>query len=105
MKKTKSIKVTEFVAILDAIREGRARAFTAVNVALIETYAAIGSILSRKVRDGGWSMKQFHELWAGREKISPLVRELSWSNHMDVSRVDPLIATSQIRLPSDRDGI
>jgi predicted nuclease of restriction endonuclease-like (RecB) superfamily len=110
MKKTKSAQPTEFVVILDVIHEGRARAFTAVNVALIETYAAIGSILSRKVQDGGWGkgvireladwisqqtpdlkgfsasnlwrMMQFHYLWTGREKLAPLVRELSWSCHM-----------------------
>lgn len=123
MKKTKSAKPTEFVAILDVIHEGRARAFTAVNVALIETYAAIGAILSRKVQDGGWGkgvireladwlarqspdlkgfsaqnlwrMKQFHEAWAGREKLSPLVRELSWSNHM--------VLIGQCKTPEEQD--
>ena len=110
MKKQQSTQAAEFVAILDVIHEGRARAFTAVNVALIETYAAIGGILSRKVREEKWGkgvireladwlvryspdlkgfsasnlwrMKQFHELWTGRRKLAPLVRELSWSCHM-----------------------
>ncbi len=108
--KAEKAQAKEFQGILEVIQNGRARAFTAVNIALIETYAAIGYILSRKVREGGWGkgvvreladwlqrkspdlkgysasnlwrMKQFHETWEGREKLAPLVRELSWSCHM-----------------------
>ncbi len=48
----------EFKEILGIIRSGRSRAFEAVNVALIETYWAVGEQLSRKVSDSdggrGW---------------------------------------------------
>jgi len=29
-----------------------------------------------------WRMKQFYELYKGNEKLSPLVREISWTNNI-----------------------
>ena len=29
-----------------------------------------------------WRMKQFYETYKDKEKLSPLVRELSWSNNL-----------------------
>jgi hypothetical protein len=43
----------EFAEILLIIHSGRANAFEAVNVALIDTYWAVGEYLSVKGR-GGW---------------------------------------------------
>jgi hypothetical protein len=44
----------EFTQILGIIQAGRAKAFEAVNVALIETYWSIGEQLSRKVTEADW---------------------------------------------------
>jgi len=100
----------EFKEILGVIRSGRLRAFEAVNVALIETYWAVGEQLSRKVSDSGWGkgvvaelaswlaaetpdlkgfsasnlwrMKQFYETYSPLPKLATLLRELSWSKHL-----------------------
>jgi predicted nuclease of restriction endonuclease-like (RecB) superfamily len=97
----------DFSEILKLIQNGRSRALSAINVALIDTYWAVGSYLSRKVANAGWGkgvvkelaqwlcqkapgikgsqnlwrMKQFFETYNGNEKLSALLRELSWTNH------------------------
>ncbi|MCX6579596.1 MAG: PDDEXK nuclease domain-containing protein [Candidatus Aminicenantes bacterium] len=91
------------------IQTGRSHAYSAINVALIDTYWAVGSYLSSKVAHAGWGkgvvnelaqwlawkapdikgfsaqnlwrMKQFFELYNGNEKLSALLRELSWTNN------------------------
>ncbi len=103
-------RAAEFVEILGIIHSGRAKAFEAVNVALIETYWAIGEQLSQKVSDAGWGkgvvaelatwlaaeapdlrgfspsnlwrMKQFYETYSPLPKLATLLRELSWSKHL-----------------------
>ena len=79
-------------------------------MALIDTYWAVGSYLSRKVANAGWGksvveelaqwlawkapdvkgfsasnlwrMMQFYNTYAGDEKLATLLRELSWSKHL-----------------------
>jgi predicted nuclease of restriction endonuclease-like (RecB) superfamily len=103
-------RAAEFMEILGIIHSGRSKAFEAVNVALIETYWAIGEQLSRKVSDAGWGkgvvtelanwlaaeapdlkgfspsnlwrMKQFYETYSLLPKLATLLRELSWSKHL-----------------------
>jgi len=103
-------RAAEFMEILGIIHSGRSKAFEAVNVALIETYWAIGEQLSRKVSDAGWGkgvvtelanwlaaeapdlkgfspsnlwrMKQFYETYSPLPKLATLLRELSWSKHL-----------------------
>jgi hypothetical protein len=55
-------RAAEFMEILGIIHSGRLKAFEAVNVALIETYWAIGAQLSRKVSDAGWGKGVVTEL-------------------------------------------
>jgi predicted nuclease of restriction endonuclease-like (RecB) superfamily len=97
----------EVIAIIDNARES---AFRAVNRELINMYWDIGEYVSRRVSDGGWGksvvkefsdfiqkryvgikgfsaaniwrMKQFYEIYCGNEKLSPLVREISWTNNV-----------------------
>lgn len=97
----------EVIAIIDNARES---AFRAVNRELINMYWDIGEYVSRRVSDGGWGksvvkefsdfiqsryvgikgfspqniwrMKQFYETYNGNEKLSPLVREISWTNNV-----------------------
>lgn len=101
---------SEFQEILTIIKTGRSRAFQAVNLALIETYWAVGGYLSRKVAESGWGkgvireladwllvnaqdvkgfsasnlwrMMQLYDTYAGDERLAPLVRELSWSKNL-----------------------
>jgi predicted nuclease of restriction endonuclease-like (RecB) superfamily len=109
---TKAIKQHsyEFQEILTIIKTGRSRAFQAANLALIETYWAVGGYLSRKVAESGWGkgvireladwllvnapdvkgfsasnlwrMMQLYDTYAGNERLAPLVRELSWSKNL-----------------------
>lgn len=99
-----------FDEIITIIDNARTRAMRAVNAELINMYWEIGSYISEKVgRDGWgkntvsefsdflqnyypsskgfspqniWRMKQFYETYRGKEKLSPLVREVSWSNNL-----------------------
>lgn len=59
----------EFVQILGIIQAGRAKAFEAVNVALIETYWAVGEQLSLRVAGADWGKGVVKELaaWLGTE--------------------------------------
>jgi predicted nuclease of restriction endonuclease-like (RecB) superfamily len=103
-------RAAEFTEILGIIHAGRSKAFEAVNVALIDTYWAIGEQLSTKVADAGWGkgvvtelatwlgvqapelkgfsasnlwrMKQFYETYLALPKLATLLRELSWSKHL-----------------------
>ena len=87
-----------------------ARALKAVNAELINMYWEIGAYVSQKVKDGGWGksivadfseflqnhyptfkgfspqniwrMKQFYETYHENEKLSPLVREISWTSNL-----------------------
>jgi len=101
---------SEFSEVLGIIRAGRAKAYKAVNVALIDTYWAVGEHLSRKVVEAGWGkgvvrelsdwllakapdlkgfsasnlwrMKQFYEAYTGSPKLAPLVRVLPWAHNL-----------------------
>jgi predicted nuclease of restriction endonuclease-like (RecB) superfamily len=104
-----TIPAKDFSEILQLIQLGQIRAFHAVNVALIDTYWQVGKYLSHKMADGGWGkgvvkelalwlaetapelkgfsaqnlwrMKQFYEAYHNNEKLSILLRELSWTHH------------------------
>ncbi len=99
----------DFQEILHLIQEGRSRAFQAVNIAMIETYWAVGALLSRKVVEAGWGkgvvkelpqwlarqapdlkgfsaqnlwrMKQFHETYRDDPKLLAVLRVLPWTHH------------------------
>jgi predicted nuclease of restriction endonuclease-like (RecB) superfamily len=113
----------EFAEILRIIHAGRAKAFEAVNVALIDTYWAVGAHLARKVSAAGWGrgivqelatwlaaqvpdlkgfsssnlwrMKQFYEVYQNDENLAPLVRQLSWTHN--------LIILGQSKQPEERE--
>jgi len=102
--------VQAFTEVVGIIREARRKAFHAVNTTLIDLYWQVGEYLSLKVNDAGWGqavvrqladyiretdqnskgfsaqnlwrMKQFYETYGEQEKLSPLVRELPWSNNL-----------------------
>ena len=97
----------EITAIIDRSRE---RMFRSVNKELIDMYWEIGKYISEKVKvekwgksiveefstyiqsqfkgikgfsaQNMWRMKQFYETYANNEKLSPLVREIGWTNNL-----------------------
>ena len=99
----------DFSDVLQHIQQSRQKIFAQINTALIELYWHIGQIISYKVNSQGWGkkvvtdlaqyiaqqdpelkgfsdknlwrMKQFFETYQGNEKLSPLVRELSWTHN------------------------
>ena len=101
---------TDFEAIISIIEKSRERAFQAINQELINMYWEISAFLSNKVKTENWGksivmvfskyiqshfkgikgfshqnlwrMKQFFETYNGNEKLSPLVREISWTNNV-----------------------
>lgn len=100
---------TDFIRVLEIIHNGKNQAIQAVNVALIDTYWHVGHYLFNKVSDAGWGkgvvkelaqwlacqpfelkgfsaqnlwrMKQFYEIYHENEKLSALLRVLSWTHH------------------------
>ncbi len=100
-----------FPPVLSLIQQAKLRALSTVNQQLLELYWQIGEYLSRKVAEQGWGqnvvqqlaawlatqepnlrgfsaqnlwrMKQFFETYQGDEKLSPLLRVLSWIHNSD----------------------
>jgi len=101
-----------FDEVISIIENARESAFRAVNRELINMYRDIGEYVSRRVSDGGWGksvvkdfsdyiqnryvgikgfspqniwrMKQFYETYAGNEKLSAVLRELNWTNNLQI---------------------
>lgn len=101
---------TDFKHIIGLISNAQNKAFKAVNKELVLLYWEIGSFVSGKVDSGAWGegvvvklaghikshypnlkgftkrglyrMKQFYETYHKTEKVSTLVTQLSWSNHL-----------------------
>ena len=100
----------DFDEVLRMIEDARARAFIAVNTELIDLYWRIGEHIARKISVDGWGegivenlaaylhhrkpgmtgfsarnlwrMRQFFETYRDSPKLSPLVRELSWTHNL-----------------------
>ena len=96
--------------IIAIIERSKMRALKAVNAEMIEMYWQIGKYISEKADKDGWGkgvvqefanmlkqeypsaggfsaqniwrMKQFYETYRDNEKLSPLVREITWSNNL-----------------------
>jgi len=101
-----------FGEILTIIEKAKSRAFAAVNRELIDMYWQIGGYVSKQIREGTWGngivndiskhilisnpnvvgfspqniwrMKQFYEAYENNTILSPLVRELSWTNNVAI---------------------
>ena len=100
----------DFDSIIAIIEKSKMRAIRAVNREMIEMHWQIGQYLNEKCENDGWGkntvqvfadylkrtypsasgfsaqnlwrMKQFYETYRDNEKLSPLVREISWSNNL-----------------------
>ncbi|PZM77295.1 MAG: DUF1016 domain-containing protein [Candidatus Margulisiibacteriota bacterium] len=101
---------THFDEIILMIRESRSRALRNVNTELIDLYWRIGEYISKKIAEEVWGKsivenlaeyilkqepdikgfssqnlwrtRQFFETYKENPKLSPLVREISWTNNM-----------------------
>ena len=99
----------DFTPILEHIKTSKQKIYATINSSLIELYWNIGQTISQKVQNASWGkgvvkelatfiaqtepelkgfsdknlwrMKQFYETYSGDEKLSPLVRELTWTNN------------------------
>lgn len=100
----------EFFEVVQIIQKARCNALKNVNSELINLYWQIGEYISRKVESAAWGlgvvdrlaeylqrtqpdlkgfnrrglyrMKQFYETYRGNEKVSALLTQLSWTNHL-----------------------
>ena len=101
-----------FDELLRQIMLTRQTVFAQVNTALIDLYWLVGKAISQKVQSEAWGkgvvtelarhitlhapeikgfsdknlwrMKQFYETYEGDEKLSPAVRELSWTHNLTI---------------------
>ncbi len=109
-KKISKNNTEDFGEILTIIEKARENTFRAVNRELISMYWDIGKYISEKVKINGWGksvvsdfadyvqnqyvgikgfssqniwrMKQFYETYSEDEKLSALLREISWTNNL-----------------------
>lgn len=100
----------DFDEVLRLIDAARGRAVAAVNKELIDLYWSIGEYISRKIAADGWGkgtvetlaeyirrrqpnargfsvqnlwrMRQFYETYCDQAKLSPLLRELTWTHNL-----------------------
>ncbi len=99
----------DFHDLLNLIQQSRQKVFVQINTALIDLYWQIGKSISHKVETQAWGqgvvselaryiaqnasdlkgfsdknlwrMKQFYETYKANEKLSALLRELSWTHN------------------------
>lgn len=105
-------KQKQFNDIVLLIKQAQGKAVKAVNKELIELYWSIGQYISAKIESSAWGdsivkelaeylsrteptlkgfsdknlwrMKQFYETYRDSAKLSPLVREISWTNNLAI---------------------
>lgn len=105
-----NLATTNFEEIIHLINSSKQKAYEQVNTILIELYWNIGQYISTKTIKENWGksivkeladyiqiqeptingfsdknlwrMKQFYETYHKNEKLSPLVRELTWTNNL-----------------------
>ena len=112
VKMSDIIKRESYLEIVDIIKSAKERAYRKVNEELILMYQEIGKYISEKTqnasygdsyvqglanffekefpelkgfnRRGLYRMKQFYELYKDDEKVSTVLTQLSWSNHLKI---------------------
>lgn len=112
-----------FAEIAAMIQAARGQALAAVNTTLVDLYWGIGEYIAAKLETAAWGegvveslarylakrypgrqgytrrnlfrMRQFYVTYRGDKKVSPLVRQLSWTNN--------LIILSQTKRPEERE--
>lgn len=110
MSNKRPLQYNEFDEILTIIHSSQAKALASVNRELMAMYWEIGKFVSDKTATDGWGkstvsalasylqsnvpastgfserniwrMKQFYETYKSKEKLSPLVAEIPWTNNL-----------------------
>jgi predicted nuclease of restriction endonuclease-like (RecB) superfamily len=113
----------DFSEIAQLSQTARQRAYQAVNTALIELYWQVGEYISHKIAQAEWGdgtvkqlaiwlkthqpslrgfsrpnlfrMRQFYETYRDDQKVSAVLRQLTWTNH--------LLILSQTKRPEERE--
>ena len=108
----KNIRQNDFRHIVDLIAQAQNRAYQAVNKELVNLYWEVGKYVSEKVEKGKWGdgivkqlseyilsqfpnlkgftkrelyrMKQFYETYNGFAKVSAVLTQLNWTNHLTI---------------------
>ena len=103
-------QTTIFNEILTLIHSAKQKAYAQVNSTLVELYWSIGEYISTKTTKENWGksvvkelaeyikaqepnlsgftarnlwrMKQFYEIYNGNEKVTALLTQLTWTNHL-----------------------
>src|SRR5687767_12442344 len=103
---------SDFSNIFQMIKEAKETTWRQVNTSLISLYWNIGEYISNKVSSDGWGqsivedlsqfilsqdkgaqgfsarnlwrMKQFYEAYKSNKKLSTVLTEISWSNHLHI---------------------
>lgn len=103
---------TEFAAVHKLILHSQEKTAKQINQALIELYWSIGKYIAMKVNEDNWGsstvknlsiyleaqqptrkgfsarniwrMKKFYETYQGIEKVSTLLTQITWSNHLHI---------------------
>ena len=98
--------------VIGLIKQSQAKVVQAINTTLIELYWSIGEYITQKIAKDGWGkgsvealakhirrnqpnsrgfsaqnlwrMRQFYETYSDQPKLSPLVRELSWTHNLAI---------------------
>ena len=102
----------QFTQVAELIQKARYNALKSVNYELVNLYWEVGEYISKKVESAEWGkgivqnlavylkqnmpglngfshqnmwrMKQFYEAYKDQPKLSPLVRELTWTNNLHI---------------------
>jgi len=100
----------QFNQVLSQIQQAKHKAYQQINTTLVELYWSIGKYISEQVANKAWGkgvvenlasfiknhepnlqgftarnlwrMKQFYETYKDKEKLSPLVTQISWTNNL-----------------------
>ena len=109
MKLTRSVE-HQFAEVVNMIRAARYAAIKSVNTELVKLYWSVGKYISHKIESAEWGegvvdcladhiqssrsdfkgftrrglyrMKQFYETYRHNKIVSPLVTQISWTNHL-----------------------
>jgi len=101
---------SQFSQVLSQIQQAKHKAYQQINTTLVELYWNIGEYISEQVTSKAWGksvvedlaafiknqepnlqgftarnlwrMKQFYETYNDKEKLSPLVTQISWTNNL-----------------------
>jgi len=102
----------DFSPVIERIQQAQNKVYQQINTELVSLYWDIGKYVSKKVNAGKWGdgvvkqlantimrnfpnlkgftkrglyrMKQFYETYNGIEIVTPLVTQLSWTNHITI---------------------